>query len=287
MDYIAVTGAKGFLGKHLVHHLVDKGFKVLCLGRNFEDEIVSGHLEYSSATSLEDLCKVLSGVNTIVHLATYFTNSENLAEKQAMLLSNVEYLAQIAIATKESGIKYFINIESMSQHVEGIYGNHVSFYSQTKNLGSQLLDSIARDNYSVLHLCLFDTYGQNDTRGKLIQVLLSQKENSSPLALSAGEQFVDIIHASDVAEGIIHGMKLLLQGELDPMNSRYRLSSRNLITLRQLIQELETVSGKNFNVEWGARPYRPGEMFSEWEFPPLLPKWLPGVTLQTGLRGIL
>ncbi len=284
MSKYIVTGGTGFIGRALASSLRNSGNQVIVIGRQVS-ETSHADVFFSSGNSTEQLIEQFNGAEAVFHLATYFSNSNSSIEIGKMLESNIDFSNKVAMATRIAGVKYLINMESMSQHVEGKIGNSKNYYAFTKNIGSKSIEFWGSEVFSTMNLCLFDTYGETDTRGKLIQTLLLQSSDSNYLELSKGDQLVDYLHIDDVVSGIIESLEVLrLASAKKITNCRYRLTSYSYPSLRQLIAQIEDILSVNFKIKWGARDYRDGEMFFNWEFPPPLPGWLPTVKLELGIR---
>ena len=131
---ILVTGATGFIGKHLVKELVGKGHKVMCLVRKtsrkkdinylkkLEVELFNGEL--TDKNSLKGICK---GIDIIYHL-TGVLGSFNFSEK-LMFDINVKGTENILNESKEGKVKKFIFCSSAGVLGPIIKGGGSSPYS--------------------------------------------------------------------------------------------------------------------------------------------------------------
>jgi nucleoside-diphosphate-sugar epimerase len=68
-----VTGANGFVGSHLVEHLLDRGYDVFCLARKTSDlSFLAGlklEYRYGDVTDIASLREALKGIDFVFHLA--------------------------------------------------------------------------------------------------------------------------------------------------------------------------------------------------------------------------
>jgi nucleoside-diphosphate-sugar epimerase len=278
-----VTGGNGFIGSALARTLRNLGHQVIVTGRKSVSSNQSD-IMYSNESSVEQLCKLFEGAEAVFHLATHFSSSNSPVELEKMLESNIKFSNTVAMACRVVGVNYLINMESMSQHVEGKIGNAKNYYAFTKNIGSKSIELWSAKTTSVMNLCLFDTYGALDNRGKLIQTLLLQTATSKHLELSKGDQIVDYLYIDDVVSGIMKSLDVLKVASTEQITScRYRLTSYRYPSLRNFIAEVEKILSREFRINWGKRPYREGEMFDNWDYPHVLPEWLPSVDLFTGM----
>jgi nucleoside-diphosphate-sugar epimerase len=283
MAKFTVTGGSGFLGTALIEALLDRGDEVVCINKSSKKTNHS-NLRVFSAQDLtfQQLVQEVSGSRAVFHLATHFSRDDSDAEKT--IATNISHSVLVAKACAMAEIKYFVNMESMSQHTDGVLENSQNFYSKTKVIGSRSIEIIGRGHFKIMNLALFDTYGLDDRRQKLIQILLESDERAEPMKLSPGDQLVDYLHKNDVVDGILSSLKYLEENQDTENSMRFRIGASEICTLREMVQKLETASGRSFNIAWGAREYRDGEMFYNWDFPPYLPNWKPNISMEVGFR---
>src|SRR5574341_1528499 len=106
MKKVLVTGATGFIGRHLVKELVRWGYKVRVLTRNIkqnqEIEVINGDI--TSPASLKDAC---SDVDYVFHLAA-LTNLDRLAKNQMAMFRRINVEGTKNILDACSNVKRFI-----------------------------------------------------------------------------------------------------------------------------------------------------------------------------------
>ncbi|MCL2306624.1 MAG: NAD-dependent epimerase/dehydratase family protein [Planctomycetaceae bacterium] len=73
MSKALVTGASGFIGRHVVPHLIEKGYDIRCLVRPASDRSFLGQFPAEfvegDVTDFESLCKAVDSVEFVFHLA--------------------------------------------------------------------------------------------------------------------------------------------------------------------------------------------------------------------------
>jgi nucleoside-diphosphate-sugar epimerase len=136
----------------------------------------------------------------------------------------------------------------------------------------------------IINLKLYDTYGAGDTRPKLFATLKRILQNGEELAMSPGDQKIDILHIDDVVRAFLVCLKSIDQL---PGWASYALSSGHPLKLKELIREFEVVSGGQLNVKFGLREYRHREVMQPWHTGDQLPNWQPQVNLNSGIKRFL
>jgi len=127
---LLLTGAGGFLGRRLQARLLSQGRRVLAMQRNKPAEAGRGEhgdLEILACGPIEaitDFSEILSGVDTVVHLAgRAHVLSENAADpEKAFMEINARATARLARAAGDLGISRFVFISSIA--VNGNWSRH-------------------------------------------------------------------------------------------------------------------------------------------------------------------
>ena len=185
---------------------------------------------------------------------------------------------------KESGIKKIVNTGTSWQHYKNQKYNPVCLYAATKQAFEALIEFyIQSENFKVITLKLFDTYGENDKRPKLINLLNKFADEQTELIMSKGEQILNLVHVNDVCNAYHLCIKILNNDKFIGMKS-YCLSGDKTYKLKEVIQIFESVTGKKINVSWGGRSYRKREVMKLWNKGVKLPNWEPKITLEQGLK---
>jgi nucleoside-diphosphate-sugar epimerase len=141
-------------------------------------------------------------------------------------------------------------------------------------------------NLSAITLKLFDTYGPNDPRPKLLQLLHNAAQKSKRLQMSPGEQKLSLVYIDDVVDAFLLAADFLTEGVVTGSQA-YTVGADQSIRLRDLVELFGKVAGKPLDVEWGAQPYRSRQMMIPCSRGKRLPGWKQRVALEDGLRRIV
>lgn len=279
-----VTGATGFVGGHLVQRLLADGWEVSAVVRPMSVSI-PGVNRIVDNGSTEDLAYQLVQVapDVCFHLATNFIARHAPEDIEELILSNVTFGTRMAEALSALDNVTFVNVGTVWQHFEGRPYGPTSLYAATKQAFCDILQFYAEcAGFKAVTLELTDTYGHNDTRQKLLPILLKSGITGEKLQMSPGQQLYDVIHIDDVIEALI-----IAVDHASNEAPVFSIGSGNPLQLRKFVELVSEVMGVPIEVEWGARPYRAREMMEPWRGIPELPGWSPKVDLRAGLQDLV
>jgi nucleoside-diphosphate-sugar epimerase len=212
----------------------------------------------------------------VFHLATLFPNAATVRDPVALIDANVRFGAVLAAAASEVG-SVFVTTSSSWQHYGGNDYSPVSLYAATKQAFNDILRYFGElESLPVVDVCLYDTYGPDDDRTKLVSLLFEGAHSGRPIPMSDGYQLINLTHVSDVVAGIVSAM--------DAPPGSYVLRSQDSIQVRSVVDLVRTVTGEPIPIQWGSFASRPREMVTDWTFGTGLPGWQPEIDLASGLR---
>jgi nucleoside-diphosphate-sugar epimerase len=112
---VAVTGATGLVGGHLVQHLADNNYEVIAIGRSKEklSHFQSPNIEIRIA-DIEDqeaVSKAISGADVVVHSAA---TVDPYGSRESIFATNVGGTKKILEAAKTQNVKHFLYVSSLS-----------------------------------------------------------------------------------------------------------------------------------------------------------------------------
>jgi nucleoside-diphosphate-sugar epimerase len=295
-ERVMLTGATGFVGRHLAQALVGRGTEVVALVRpGSRRPVPVGVTAVPVPTSAADLEQVVREAQpeVCVHLATHFAAQHRPDEVEALLQANVVFGARLAEALVAVGGVPLVDVGTVWQHVDNAPYRPANLYAASKQALADLLVGYAlRGDLPVVRLTLTDTYGPHDDRPRLVPLLVGVATSGADVLLGSGTQLVDLVHVDDVVAAFSAVLDRL-GGEREPLvpatdgSTRVGVSSGAPITVRQLVAAVEQACGHPLAVHWGARPDRDVEMREPWDPGPPLAGWSPQVSLDDGLTSLL
>jgi len=283
-----ITGATGFVGTHLVSRLLAEHWDVhivvrpqvhaQALGRMVGIHEYDGHID-SLLTAMAE-----SQPDVVFHVASFFTANHGPSDVEPMIESNILFGAHLLEAMWVYGIKNLVNVGSYWQHYNDSDYDPACLYAATKQAFEALLTYYANArNISAITLKLFDTYGPNDPRPKLLQLLYSAAIEGRRLEMSPGEQQLSFVYVDDVIDAFMIAADRMSHGLVAGIEA-YTVDANVPLRLRDLVETFSKVTGRNLDVEWGAQPYRPRQVMVPYSRGIRLPGWSPKVSFEEGLR---
>lgn len=287
-----VTGATGFVGSHVARCLQREGWLVHVLSRGescFPDtpefSRMIRHVHDGSTESVM-ACMARAKPDVVFHLASLFLSQHVSEDVVPLMQSNVLFGGQLLEAMQANGVACIINTGTSWQHYHSQDYNPVCLYAATKQAFEVILEYYVQAcGIRAVTLKLFDTYGPDDLRPKLFNLLQKAARSGEALDMSAGGQLVDLVHVDDVVAAYLLAAQRLLDGCVSRCES-YAVSSGQPLPLRKVVELYAQLTQQTVPVNWGAKPYRHREVMAPWNHGTCLPNWRPHVDLADGLRAL-
>lgn len=288
-----VSGATGFVGRHLVRHLISKGWLVdilvrpssnlKCLG----EDLSYGVYVYDGGLDSVHAAIAKGTPDVVFHLATHFVAEHSSSDIDSMLEGNIRFGVQLLQAMSEGGVRTFVNTGTSWQNFNDRSYRPVNLYAATKQAFEDLLAYYTDAcGFRAVTLRLFDTYGPDDPRRKLFSALRNIAYTNTPLRMSPGEQKIDLVYIDDVVCACEIAARTAQKMD-ESGHQIFAVSSANLQSLKSVVETYESVIGKSLNISWGGRDYREREVMEPWGYGTPLVGWVPRVSLEEGIRKML
>jgi len=289
-----VTGATGFVGSHLTNRLVSEGWKVHVILRPSStlrqlDSIKDKLVIHKHDGTMKDMLVLMELVkpDIVFHIASLFCAEHNPDHVSSLISSNILFGAQLVEAMVYHGVKRLINTGTSWQHYKNSDYNPVNLYAATKEAFETILQFyIETRTMNVITLKLFDVYGPGDFRPKLFALLNKARIQNKPLAMSPGEQLINLVYIDDVVQAYLIAERLLRECKVLG-HQRYAVSSGNPVRLRDVVRTYEDVANVKLPLRWGGRPYRNREVMDTWSKGVPLPGWEVKTNLKDGIRKVV
>ena len=285
-----VTGATGYIGSRLVKALVAECWQVHVIVRNTSSldllqakkELISVHIHDGSMGRMMEIISITKP-DVVFHLAAISTSDHHAKDVDGMVLANILFSTQLVEAMFRNGIVNLVNTETFWQHSKGTLDySPVCLYAATKQAFRDILMYYADTrNINAISLILYDTYGSDDPRNKLINFLKKSLGVNKPIDMTSGDQFVDLVHIDDVITAFMTAGEMLFSKKVDYLNT-FSVTSGQRIRLRHLVELIERNIGISLLINWGGKAYRANEVMEPW-VGKTLPGWSAKVDLVEGI----
>lgn len=290
---ILVSGATGFIGKHLIKELTVKKYSVSVVARpssNTETFKKKGLNIYVFQNDVNNLISFMGRekFDGVVHLASLFLAQHKPEDVKELVNSNILFSTTLLEACTKSNVSWFINTGTFSQHYNNKIYSPANLYAATK----QSFEDIAKYYFETspinfVTLKLYDTFGVDDTRPKIFNLWSKIAKDGKTLDMSPGEQIIDISYIDNVVDGYLKLIKLLTNDKKKKLRGKsFALKSGERMSLKHLAKTFEQVTKTKLNINWGGREYRSREVMIPWKKDKNVPGWKPKVSLREGIGRI-
>lgn len=286
---VFVTGATGYIGARVCAKLIEQGHEVHALVRKQSNTSRLHQSVQTHEVSGDNLAAIMQSVrpDVIFHLASYVTPAADVQAAQQIIRDNIDFGVAVLAAAVQAGCKKFISTGTYwSYGFDGQYAPN-TLYAASKKAFADILQWYAKAHkFSAANLILFDVYGDNDWRGKLLPFLVQNLGNTNALELTGGAQLLDMVHVDDVAEAFIHAVDCLPEAGTVP---EWGVATGRQVSLRAVVSELERISGKKLAATWGAKPYPDYQIMEPVTQAalPNVPNWSAQISLEQGLAQLV
>ena len=290
---ILISGATGFIGKHLAEKLLHESIIVYSITRPSTD-IKKLHKKVRNYTFDNNVDNLISFMEKekfdgVIHLASLFLAQHKPENIQSLLDSNLFLGTALLEASAKSNVPWFINTGTFWQHYKNKNYSPVNLYAATKQafeVIAQYYIETTSINFVTIKLC--DTFGSDDTRQKIFNLWARTAKTGESIDMSLGKQSINISHIDNVVEGYLKMIQALSKDKKRALCGKsFAVTSSQVLSLRSLASLFTTVSGKALKINWGAKKYRDREVMKPWNKGVVIPGWKEVTSLEDGIQKTL
>ena len=231
---IYVTGITGFIGRNLLHYLLQKYKKVINFTRNDTLQIYEKDKIEEIDISRDFFVKNPS--DRLINLATLYQpcpNSvlelKNLIEANILFPAGVcSYLSQIENLKIINALSYHQLLSFKAQNV----------YSLSKELFKEFLD---HQKNEIVSLYIFDTFGSGDTRNKVVDIFIKNVLTGNSITIPSNEVKINLADVQPVCQSVIDSINL--------EHGSYSIKSPDTISLEDLVLMIMEISNTKVDVK--------------------------------------
>lgn len=267
---VLVTGATGFIGRHVVAALLAKGHSVIAVARN---QVRADELRWPAAVKFIacnihkaglDVAAEFGEFDALIHLAwPGLPNYKELYHIEETLPAEYRFLKSLVVAgCKEllvTGTCLEYGMQEGCMHEEMV-AKPVIPYALAKDTLRNFLQALREKEPFILKWArLFYMYGPGQNAKSLLPQLDSALERGDKeFPMSGGEQLRDYLPVEEVAARLV----ALLESRL--AEGVVNICSAHPISVRRLVEEYLVSKGESISLRLGQYPYPDYEPFAFW-----------------------
>ena len=227
---VAVIGATGFVGRHIVPRLAEAGHAVVAVsraGRARPDWPAGVETRAADVETGRGLLEALRGVDVVVHLVAIPRESGGRTFENV----NVRGVERVLEASRANGIGRIVHLSAL-----GVTGEPRFAYLSSKFRGEQLVRESGLD-WVVFRPSLL--FGPGDGFFNLIKTTLTWWSPGIVAIPGHGRETFQPLHVDDLARAVTAAV-----GEPARSGSVYELGGPEQVTYRQIVDRVMGATGK-------------------------------------------
>jgi nucleoside-diphosphate-sugar epimerase len=233
---ILIIGGTGFIGYHLAKKFLQKNFKVTSVSKNPPKKLrFLKKVKYIICDINNDriLKKIDDNFDYVVNLGGYIDH-KNKRETYRSHYLGLKKITKIFIKKK---IKKFIQIGSSMEYgrVQSPQKEHFkcypeSIYGISKLLSTEyLINLYKKKKFPVVILRLYQVYGPNQDKNRLIPIIIDSCKNNKSFPCSSGVQFRDFLFVDDLINAILRCLEKKVEGKIINVGSGKKIKVKKII----------------------------------------------------------
>jgi nucleoside-diphosphate-sugar epimerase len=189
-----------------------------------------------------------NGVTDVYHAATLFTKKHETSQVSELIEANIKLGTYMLEASAVTGVNRVVNFSSVWQLALAQESDaQQTLYSATKEAFLEILKYYSSSyELSVSNFYLNDTYGANDTRAKLIPMLVSTAKDNTAMHIANPAATINLSFVDELVGRVID-----IVGEGGEGFKSFELRSREDLQIRQVADIVAEIAEKELNVTFG------------------------------------
>lgn len=267
MQNLLITGSSGFIGSNILLNLLSKYNIYITSRRKINKKFKKLKVIYFK--NHLDLNKKLKKIkiDIIIHCGTHYVKNHNFSDINKLTLANIEFGVILLENLNSMRVKKFINFSTVWQNYNGNLDLAYNLYSAFKLSYSKILDYYIRKftHIKFYNLFISDTYGENDKRNKLINLIKKNIHNNKKIRIISKNLSINLLNVKDV----ITAIKVILDKNIKPGN--YNVINNKNFKIYALFQKIKRVKKFKNLIKFGNDRFKTEKIY----YFKTLPRWKP------------
>ncbi len=287
MKRLAVTGATGFIGRHVAAELAKYDVEVVYVAHHQSDRpnVSRGRwVNVDLHNPPQNVFEILREPDVVIHLAWEgLPNYKSFHHFESELPGQYAFIKQLvteglkSIVAVGTCFEYGMQSGALSEDMETRPANPYALAKDTLHKQLQYLKSAY--NFNLIWPRLFYMYGEGQAESSLLsQLCKAVTLGETVFNMSSGEQLRDYLPVSVVAKELV--LLSLIDQDMGPIN----ICSGVPISVRNLVEQWIHKNQWNIELNLGYYPYPDYEPFAFWGDKRKMTALLKDVELNSNLR---
>ena len=251
---ILITGSTGFIGSNILNLLLKKKIHIYDVLRN-KNKINKNIYKlrnnknyhpifYKKFNELEKKIKKIK-IDTVINCATYYSNKNDIKTIQYLVQTNIIFCS-IILEILKNKIKKFINFGSMMEYSSSNYFSPKNFYAITKYSFQKIEEFYKLNNEKIkfYDLKLFETYGDNDKRKKIIPTIINRYSKNKSITIVSKKLEMNFVHI----ESLLMAINMIISNKVK--EGEYCIKNNKFTNIRELINTLNKKLKKKIKTKY-------------------------------------
>lgn len=248
MKKILLTGATGFIGSNILKELSINN-KIYAIVRNNKKIKTKSkniiRINYKTLNQLNSKLKKIK-VDIIIHCATHYIKNHNFNDIQKLCNSDIMFGNIILENIKNMKVKKFLNFSTVWTDYDGKKDNPYNLYSTYKKAFIDIVFYYKKINPSVnfYNIMISDTYGYNDQRNKLINILKNNYQLNKTTNIISKNLYLNLLNVAD----IVNAIKIIINKSFKSKN--FLLKNKKNFKIFDIIEKFNKSTNRKIKIKW-------------------------------------
>ena len=267
MQNILITGSSGFIGSNILLNILNKhNIYITSRGKISNKRKELKVIHYKNHLDLNKKLKKIK-IDIIIHCGTHYVKNHNVSDINKLTLANIEFGVILLENLKSMGVKKFINFSTVWQNYNGKQDIAYNLYSAFKLSYSKILDYyIGKFSFiRFYNLFISDTYGENDNRSKIINLIKQNIRNKKKIRIISKKLSINLLNVKD----IVAAVKIIVNKNVKP--GKYNVTNNKNIKIYNLVKKIKKVKKIKNLIKFENNSFKKDRIF----YYKKLPGWQP------------